>query len=259
MTRAKGGGGAPQKRYEAVAAALLGEIRSGRPAVGSSLPGELELVARFGVSRHTVREALRRLEELGLIDRHQGIGTMVKSRHSTDTYVQTVRSPEELLRYPAESRLTVVGTESVRTGRSLARLLGCPVGTPWMLIRCLRRLKGARTAMCWSDVYVLPEYAGIAAAIGRRPVPVYELLCRRYGETVTTVDIDILARTVPPAAAPALKVDPGSPCLTVVRRYRGKGRRLFEVSVSVHPGDRYTYSLQLRRGWQSAGGAWSAG
>lgn len=260
MTSADGVGKVSRKRYEEVAEALLAEIRSGRLAVGSTLPGELELVGQFGVSRHTIREALRRLEDLGLIGRHQGVGTVVRSRHSTESYVQAVRTPAEMLQYPEHSRLVVVGTDQVRASRALARLLDCPVGMNWAVIRCVRRLKGTRVPMCWSDVYVLPEYAGIAEVIGRRRGPVYELISRRFGETIESVDIDIIARTVPEGIAEALGVEPGSPSLTVVRRYRGEGRRLFEVSVSEHPGDRYTYSLQLRRGWQSGNaGSWVTG
>ena len=45
------------------------------------------------------------------------------------------------------------------------------------------------------------------------------------------------------------------PSLTVVRRYFSENKRLFLVSVSEHPGDRYIYSLQLSRGWQSGSGA----
>jgi len=55
--------GVARKRYQQVAESLLAEIRAGRLAVGDTLPGELELVGHFAVSRHTVREALRRLEE----------------------------------------------------------------------------------------------------------------------------------------------------------------------------------------------------
>ena len=61
-----------RKRYEQVAEALLAEIRGGTLAVGATLPGELELVERFGVSRHTIREALRRLEGLGSLIRVVG-------------------------------------------------------------------------------------------------------------------------------------------------------------------------------------------
>jgi len=99
-----------QPRYRQLADALMGDISRGRIKVGETIPGEHELVARYQVSRHTVREALRRLDELGLIDRQQGIGTVVRARHSSPSYVQAVRTPSELMRYPADSRLAVVAT-----------------------------------------------------------------------------------------------------------------------------------------------------
>mgnify|MGYP002778515996 CR=1 FL=1 len=250
----------PRKRYQHVAESLIADIRAGRLAVGDTLPGEIELTTQFSVSRHTVREALRRLEDLGLIGRHQGVGTVVKSRQPTQSYVQAVRSPAELLQYPAESKLSVLATEEVRLGRKLARQLGCPTGSRWMRISCLRRLRESRLPICWVDVYVLPEHAAVADVIGRRAQPVYELLEQRFGQKVATVDIEIKGGTVPPHMLEALEVAAGTPSLTLVRRYAGPDQRLFEVSVSEHPADRYTYSLQLKRGWQSgANGGWSAG
>ena len=105
MTRKPTQAPAPGKRYQRVANTLIEEIRSGRRAVGDSLPGELDLVTHFDVSRHTVREALRRLEELGLIGRRQGVGTIVLSREPVESYVQAVRAPAGLLQYPQGSRL----------------------------------------------------------------------------------------------------------------------------------------------------------
>jgi DNA-binding GntR family transcriptional regulator len=248
-----------RKRYEQVAEALIGEIRARRIGVGETLPGELELTERFGVSRHTVREALRRLEELGLIDRQQGVGTVVRARQPTQSYVQTVRTPAELLQYPPESKLVVVGTGEVRSTRKLARQLGCATGAKWFRISCLRRLKDSKVPICWVDVYVLPDYASIADQIGRRQ-PVYEAIEQRFGQQVAAVEIDLRAGLIAPEIAKPLDVAPGTPSLTVIRRYHGPDRRLFEVSVSEHPAERYTYSLQLKRGWQSgAPGGWSAG
>lgn len=248
-----------RKRYEQVAEALIADIRSGRLGVGDTLPGELELTAKFAVSRHTVREALRRLEELGLIGRHQGIGTVVKARQPTQTYVQAVRSPAELLQYPPENRLSVIATAEVRMGRKLARQLGTTTGSRWVRVSCLRRLRESRLPICWVDVYLLPELAPVADLIGRRSQPVYEMLEQRFGQKVATVDIDIRAGTMPEHMCEALEVERGSPSLIVTRRYVGPDRRLFELSVSEHPADRYTYSLQLKRGWQSGGNGWAAG
>jgi GntR family transcriptional repressor for pyruvate dehydrogenase complex len=53
------------------------EIMLGRFAVGAHLPPERTLGTTFGVNRHVVREALKRLEQIGLIRVTQGEGTVV--------------------------------------------------------------------------------------------------------------------------------------------------------------------------------------
>ncbi len=75
--------GRGQPRYLLLAQDLIQDIDTGRYPVGSLLPTELELCEQFGVSRHTVREAVRRLREMGLVTRHQGIGTRVKAKAAT--------------------------------------------------------------------------------------------------------------------------------------------------------------------------------
>ena len=60
---------------------LLGErIASGRFPPGGRLPPEPELASDLGVSRATLREALRSLEEGGLVTRTRGAGTFVTHR-----------------------------------------------------------------------------------------------------------------------------------------------------------------------------------
>lgn len=259
MSRRKRPAPAGGKRYQRVAEALLEDIRAGRLAVGGTLPGELELSASFQVSRHTVREALRRIEDLGLIGRRQGVGTVVLARSPAESYVQAVRTPAALLQYPAGSRLVVESTQRIRAGRALARLLGCRNGTEWLQVSCLRRFDDSRPPVCWVDLYLLPEYERVVVQIGRRPGLVHELIEQHFGRQVATVEIAIMARSVPARFSDALGVEPGTPSLTVVRRYSGPGRELYLASVSEHPGDRFTYSLCLERGWQAGGGAvWSS-
>jgi GntR family transcriptional regulator len=61
-------------RYRDIASELQKEIRLGTTPVGELLPTETELMARFGASRQTVREALRIITEQGLIVRRAGLG-----------------------------------------------------------------------------------------------------------------------------------------------------------------------------------------
>ncbi|TDC19866.1 FadR family transcriptional regulator [Streptomyces sp. 8K308] len=56
---------------------LRQQITSGEWPVGSRIPTEPELVARLGVARNTVREAIRALAHNGLLDIRQGSGTYV--------------------------------------------------------------------------------------------------------------------------------------------------------------------------------------
>jgi GntR family transcriptional repressor for pyruvate dehydrogenase complex len=63
-----------EKRYEALATVLREQILSGEIASGDLLPNEFELAERSGLSRGSVREALRVLEAQGLVSTKVGRG-----------------------------------------------------------------------------------------------------------------------------------------------------------------------------------------
>jgi GntR family transcriptional regulator len=76
-----------ETRYAQVAHDLAEGIASQRFPVGSLLPTELELCERYGVSRHTIRIALRELQELGLVSRRKKVGTRVEAVSPTSNYL----------------------------------------------------------------------------------------------------------------------------------------------------------------------------
>ena len=71
-------GGRSRSKASSVRHAIVSRIHA-EPA-GSQLPPEPELAAQMGVSRATLREALRSLEEEGLVRRTRGAGTFVSDR-----------------------------------------------------------------------------------------------------------------------------------------------------------------------------------
>jgi GntR family transcriptional repressor for pyruvate dehydrogenase complex len=86
-------------------------INEQKLTAGERLPGELELVEQLQVSRPVLREALARLQGLGLIEIQRGNGTFVASRDRLANCVQLLRTavtlaPRELLSY-AELRAAV--------------------------------------------------------------------------------------------------------------------------------------------------------
>ena len=97
------GAAAPEARRSLVDVAedaLRTWLATGRHRSGERLPPEQELSQRLGISRGTLRTALRRLEESGEIVRRQGSGTYVGRATSTslDEGLEKLVSYSELAR-----------------------------------------------------------------------------------------------------------------------------------------------------------------
>src|SRR5579871_6525642 len=95
-------------RYSEVADQLMFAIAQGNYPLGSSLPSEAQLCERHAVSRHTVREAIRRLEVHGLVTRQQGRGTYVRQAHAVAPVGLLMSTVDEVGRYGRLTRLTNV-------------------------------------------------------------------------------------------------------------------------------------------------------
>jgi len=83
-SRADASSGLP--RYALVANDLMERIAAGEYPIGSLLPKEVDLSAEYGISRHTMREALRRLDEAGLVSRRRRAGTEVLAAAPVASY-----------------------------------------------------------------------------------------------------------------------------------------------------------------------------
>jgi DNA-binding FadR family transcriptional regulator len=101
---------------------LVAEIVSGRYAPRTTLPGERGLSDVFGVNRHVVREALKRLEQLGLVKTFQGGGTRVlefKRSAGLDLLAVIAEHPEAIERmlpllHSALEMRAVIGVDVAR-------------------------------------------------------------------------------------------------------------------------------------------------
>ena len=238
--------------YRQISDTLLAGIREGRFPVGTFLPGELELIDRFDASRHTIREALRVLEDMGLVKRQRGRGTLVLSTEASPAFVQMVRSPSELFSYPDSSIFRLLSDERINADKPLARELGCQVGDEWVQIAGLRTLGEEGVPICLADVYVIPEYGSIAQRLGTSSRPVYEMIAETFKESIENITIRLTAGVLSDQKAAVLGVEPGAPSLSVSRFYEGRGGRIFEVSISEHPASNFSYTFEFTRGWQTA-------
>ena len=239
--------GRSRPRYRVIAERLLNEIASGRHAVGTLLPTEIELCARFRASRYTVREALRVITEKGLVTRRPGAGSIVIAAAQPSVYRQTLNSLGEILSYPSETYRDGSTTANVVTDRRLAALLGCALGTRWFRISGVRRSGDIALPLAWQDIYILPRLAGVVRSPNLDREPIYAQLERMFGQTTECARLELFPSRVPRKIAPVLAVKPGTPAITIIRRYIDKDARNFETTVTIHPEGRFTYSMEFRR------------
>jgi GntR family transcriptional regulator len=237
---------ASQLQYVLVAQRLMQDITGGRYPVGSLLPTELELCTQFGVSRHTVREAVRRLQERGLVTRRRGIGTSVKANRVQTRYIQSSMEISDLPRYVEDTRLVTTESEDLIADGPLADLLKCPSGQRWVKVTGHRYAGKGKLPMALTDIYINAAYAGVRKLIGSIKVPVYALIEKQYGLTIREVQQEIRATIIGAVNAKRLSVKPGSAGLVVTRRYLGDNDQTIEVAVNLHPADRFSYSMSLR-------------
>lgn len=224
----------------------MDDIVSGRYPVGSLLPAELDLCTQFDVSRHTMREAIRRLLERGLVTRQRGIGTTVRANRVDGKYIQTTATITDLPRYVEETQLVTTQADDVIADEALAATLKCPLGQRWVKVSGFRHADKGKLPIALTDIYISASYGGIRKLIGAMKVPVYTLLEKQYCLTIVEVQQEISATVIGVADAKRLSVKPGSAGLVVTRRYLSDKGHTIEVAVNLHPADRYSYSMSLR-------------
>ena len=237
-------------RYSILAQSVIDDIGAGRYPVGTMLPTEAELCEQFGVSRHTVREALRRLRDMGMVSRHQGVGTRVKAKSGSSRYVQSIDSISELFSFIKNTRLTVLSRRDIAAGPAECALLRCAPGQRWCVVEVLRHVRGKTQPLVASEIFIPHPYAAIGAEMDRLSVPIYTLIEKHYGHRIVEVQQQLSACATQAAKARVLKVSAGSPGLLVTRHYLGEDDRMLLVSKSLYPADRFSYSMSLRLNWR---------
>ena len=231
-------------RYLEVRKALVDELASGAFGVGDRFPTDFELCARFGVSRSTVREALRSLQDEGVLVRQRGAGTVVAGP-PRKAYVQTIDSLGELGVYAADAPLEETGEEIVAANPALAEVLGCTVGARWLCISGLRRLREDGAPLCWTEIYIAEPYVHLQAQLHEGDAPYFEKIERLTGVAIHEVEQQISAIGVPADIARRMGCEVGSPGILTRRRYFDRDGAFFQGSVSIYPAGRYVYTARL--------------
>ena len=209
----------PTKK-DLVAERIRKGIQSGVFEVGQPLPTESEFMVDFGVSRHTIRDALSTLRSDGLVSSVQGQGTRVVSASVNNFYVERVQSIRDLLVLGQESKRVLLDHKSISADKNLAELFQCSEGRKLSEVRLLRKTvcqeeKVLAVLTLWIDILL----DRVVARIGDADTAAAEILAEEYGLESGSVKQTIESVGMSEEAAGYLGARPGDPALMFTREY----------------------------------------
>lgn len=237
-------------RYRTIADDLSGKIQHGHWEVGAFLPSEPDLAVEYGCSRETVRAALKRLEDLGLITRRKGQGTRVVRTAPAEEFHSRLGSIEELTQYGESARRSIQAVDHIKAHGTVAALFGKGDGTELVRLTTLRRNPETESApVARSEVYLSPEDFGLVEdELDNSQRPVADLVAERSGRRLVRVLQSIQAVPLDKETAPILHRSAGDLGLRLSRRYVDEQGDVFLLVISTHPGDAFVYESVLERG-----------
>ncbi|MBA2322637.1 MAG: GntR family transcriptional regulator [Pseudonocardiales bacterium] len=207
-------------------------------------PGEHELVADYGISRHTVRDALRRLRADGVLESGRGRGTWLR-RPKIEQPLGALYSLFRSVEASGLEQRSEVRVLDVRTDEAVAARLGRAADTEFIYLERLRLADGEPLAL---DRAWLPRsLAGPLLEADFSHSGLYDELAALTG-TRLTGGTEVITAIAPSASTRKLLGIPGGCAAMEVRRTGCLRDQPVEWRETVIRGDRFSVTTQ----WSAA-------
>jgi GntR family transcriptional regulator len=241
--------------YKQIADHLRTAMGRGSLHEGAQLPSEAQLMEHYGVARMTIRNALRVLQDEGLVTAEHGRGVYVRARPpvrrlASDRFAQRHRKEGmaaftvEAAQVGATPEVDMLTVSTAGAPEEIAERLGLADGAE-VVIRSRRYLldgKPAETAVS----YIPADLAKGTPIADPNPGPggIYARL-EEQGHTLARFTEDVSARMPTPDETRILGLRPGVPVFHLVRTAHDLDGRAVEVCDTVMAADAYVLSYEL--------------
>ena len=230
--------------YRQIEEDLRQRIRDGALRPGAKVAPEPELMARYAVSRATVRQALGGLVAEGLLEIRRGLGTYVTAPRFEHTIGGFYSFSREIERHGLKPATTVLDLRTQPAADLVAEALGIPVGTPVVALRRLR-LAGQEPLVVETSNLPAARFPGLET-VDFSQVRLYDTLMRGYGCRPSRARETFEPILLTADEAALLDQRRGEPALRVDRTAFDQDDAPIEFCRSTVRGDRYRYSVELR-------------
>lgn len=231
-------------RYHQVADTIRNAVAHQEWKAGHQLPSETEIAERLGVAPGTVRQAITRLVDEGMLERHQGRGTFVRRPDFSNSFFRFFRfqgkdgealQPAsrilkrsiEMPEQPVYEALELAEQESVIAIQRLRLVDGQPVLYEEI---CLPHLRFAAFMSLKEN------------EIGPLLYPIYEKFC---GQVVARAQEQLTAGPASALLAEKLQINEAAPVVAIKRIAIGYDGRALEWRRSWGAADRFQYQVDI--------------
>lgn len=199
-------------RWERIACALREDIVSGRFTPGAKLPNEQQLAQRFGVHRHTLRQAVRQLVHEGHVRVVHGSGTYVRELVLDYALQRRTRMTENLAHAGERAERELLHHERIEAGE-WAAALKLPARERVEVLYTRATVRGRPIGLS-TTVYPAHRFPGIAAVFAQTGSITRSL--RHFGvQDYVRAGSTVSCRLPTPEEADALARSAGEPVLVV--------------------------------------------
>ena len=227
--------------WRSIADRLTQEIATGHYPAGEKLPTEAALAARFGVNRHTVRQALAHLAEVGAVHPRRGAGVFVTAVPTEYPLGRRVRFHQNVLASGRTPSRQILRQETRPADPVEAAALRIEPGALVHLVEGLSLADGTALAM-FRSVFPAARFVHLLAAITRLG-SVTAALAEAGVADYTRAETRITALAADALLALHLRLPQGAPLLRSVALNVDTLGQPIEFGTTWFAGDRVTLTV----------------
>ena len=236
----------PEPLYLQIKSWMLRQIEAGRWPVHYKLPAEEDLAADLGVSRGTLRQALRKLVALGRLSQMRGKGTFVTADHLEQPLAENlITISEDLMRRHIPFETQVLEQSVIHPPDDIASMLAIPPQGTVLLLKRLRSIDG-------KPVVLLANFVALSHCPGIEHVDftryrLFEALENLFGLELDWGRRTFQAQVAGEATAGLLGIPPSDPVMYLEQVVYLRNRAPIELSNVWFHGQRFKLSATLKR------------
>ena len=220
-----------------VAQSIRADITSRAPQ-DLRLPPERDLAAQYGVSLITVRQALKSIEDEGLITRHRRRGTFINEQAVAGRPLELLGSLDAVVAQQTSETTNVLERAVVPVPAQFEEQFG-----PGAQVVMFRRVRyDAGEAVSYAVNYVREDEGRQVQSTQLRTAPMTKIL-RETGVRIHRVQDTVEARLADAEVAALLGIEPGGPVLFFTGTVFDDSGRVVDIACISYRGDRYRFAV----------------